>query len=176
MTTTKTFLGIPVDGDIVRGESKAEQRPLEEFSPLLQAVLDDDGIACFGWQQYTPYFNDGDPCIFSAHGVWVARHEDIAGTGDEGDFDKDGLTVSYGSPLGSYRDGKWVNDPEDPKRRNLVGATYDGPDQARYDRCRALDDAVESGAFDGVLLEAFGDHADITVKRDGITVEFYSHD
>jgi len=178
--TTNTFLGIPVDGDIVRGDRKPGQRPLEDLSPLIQAVLDDDGIACFGWHQFTPYFNDGEPCVFGARGVWAARHEDIAkaGTGDdeEQEFDKDDLMVDYGSPLGLYHGGQWVNDPSDPTRRNLVGARYEGPDQARYDRCKALSDAVGSGQFDDVLLEAFGDHAEITVRRSGITVEFYAHD
>ena len=167
--TTPTFLGIPVDGDIVRAERKAQQRPLEELAPLMQAILDDDGIACFGWTQYTPYFNDGDPCVFSAHAVWAARPED-------GDFDKDRLDVLYSGHLGSYEGGEWVPDPENPNRRIRVGAVYEGPDQARYDRCTALDAAIDSGQFDDVLLDAFGDHAEITVRRDGITVEFYEHD
>lgn len=25
----------------------------------------------FGWQQYTPRFNDGDPCTFGIHGGWL---------------------------------------------------------------------------------------------------------
>lgn len=34
----------------------------------------------------------------------------------------------------------------------------------------------ESGAFDTVLLKHFGDHAMVTVRKDGIEVEYYSHD
>ena len=144
---TVSFLGIPVDGDIVRGEKRAQQRPLEDLAPLIQAVLDDEGIACFGWYQYTPYFNDGDPCIFSAGTAWFARAEDLD---TDGGFNEHDLTV--------YGNGHLDNDPP------------------RHDRCKALSSAIDGGTFDDVLLEAFGDHAEITVKRDGIVVEFYEHD
>jgi len=162
MTTTRNFLGIPVDGDITRAEPRTRQRPLEDFSPLLQAVLDDPLVTEFGWRQFTPYFNDGDPCVFGAGSVWVR-------TCDDGeDADRDALDVEYHATLS-------------PRRWNAKAVRYEdierAPEKAAlYVHCEALADAVESGAFDEVLLEAFGDHADITVKRDGITVEFYEHD
>jgi hypothetical protein len=43
-------------------------------------------------------------------------------------------------------------------------------------QCSELARAIDGGAFDDVLLEAFGDHAEVTVRRDGITVGSYSHD
>lgn len=60
------------------------------------------------------------------------------------------------------------------RRYTRVG--YEGPDEARFDRCMELNRALESGAFDNVLLEHFGDHAMITVRKDGIEVKFYDHD
>ncbi len=175
--TTRTFLGIPVEGDINEGSKRTPQQPLEDLQPLLQALLDDDGIACFGWHQYTPFFNDGDPCVFSASSVWVARPEDLDPEADEDDEpDTDGLDVSYCTHLGKYTGGEWVPDPENPGQKKKVGATYEGPDQDRYDRCLALNGAIESGAFDDVLLGAFGDHAEITIRRSGIQVEYYGHD
>ncbi|MFI2124761.1 hypothetical protein ACH45E_26790 [Streptomyces sp. NPDC020299] len=163
MTDTRNFLGIPVQGDITRGESRGEQRPIEELQPILQAVLDDPTIVEFGWRQYTPYFNDGDPCTFGVHGTWVRT------TADE-DADEDDLEMWGHRSLGKipgHRDeatGTWVTDP------------YEGPDEARYLCCKALESAVEGGHFENVLLDAFGDHAEITVRHDGIEVEFYSHD
>lgn len=175
--TTRTFLGIPVEGDINEGSKRPAQKSLEELQPLLQVLLDDEAIACFGWHQYTPFFNDGEPCVFSASAVWVARPEDLDPDIDEDDEqDTDSLDVSYNDHLGSYEGGEWVPDPENPGRNKLVGEAYEGPDQARYDRCMALYNAVDSGEFDNVLLEAFGDHARITVRRDGIQVDSYEHD
>jgi hypothetical protein len=166
---TTNFLGIPVQGDITRGSDRVEQKPIEELQPILQAVLDDPTIVEFGWRQYTPYFNDGDPCTFSAHGTWVRT------TADE-DVDEDELEMWGHRSLGKTEGGEWVDDPDRPGRRKKVGEQYEGPDEARYRRCKALEGAIEGGHFEHVLLDSFGDHANITVRRDGIEVEFYDHD
>lgn len=168
MTQQQNFLGIPVEGDIIRSDRK-NQRPLEDFQPILQAVLDDPTIVEFGWRQYTPYFNDGDPCTFGAHGTWVRTTTDQ-------DADDDYLDVWGSHPsLGQMTGGEWVDNP-DGYGRTKVGEKYEGPDEARYQRCKALEKAIDGGEFDDVLLNAFGDHANITIRRDGIEVEFYEHD
>lgn len=164
---TTNFLGIPINGDITKGDTRVEQKPIEELQPILQAVLDDPTITEFGWRQYTPYFNDGEPCTFSAHGTWVR-------TADDTDADEDELEMWGHRTLGNVTT-EWAENPENG-RRERTGETYEGPDRARYDRCKALEKAVEGGHFEHVLLDAFGDHAEITVRRDGIEVEFYEHD
>lgn len=164
---TTNFLGIPINGDITRGSDRVEQKPIEELQPILQAVLDDPTIAEFGWRQSTPYFNDGEPCTFGVHGTWVRTDADK-------DADEDELEMWGHRTLGKVTT-TWGDDPT-TNRRVAESETYEGPDRARYDRCKALEKAVEGGAFDHVLLDAFGDHANITVRRDGIQVEFYDHD
>lgn len=164
---TTNFLGIPVHGDITRGETRVDQKPIEELQPILQAVLDDPTIVEFGWRQYTPYFNDGDPCTFSVHGTWVRTSVDE-------DADEDELEMWGHRTLGEVTT-QWADTPENG-RRVKTGETYEGPDRARYDRCKALEKAVEGGHFENVLLDAFGDHAEITVRRTGIEIEFYEHD
>lgn len=161
---TMNFLGIPVEGDITPADKRTPQRPLEELAPILQAVLDDEGIARFGWHQYTPYFNDGDPCVFSASRVWVRTVDDT----DDG-IDTYDLEVSRTHPsLGNERwDGAASRWDTFVNERNDAG---------RYERCKEFSDAVEGGAFDDVLMEAFGDHAEITVTREGIMVESYEHE
>lgn len=164
---TTNFLGIPVHGDITRGATRTEQKPIEDLQPILQAVLDDPTIVEFGWRQYTPYFNDGEPCEFGVSGTWVRT------TADK-DAEEDELEMWGHRSLGEVTT-EWAENP-DTGRREKSGETYEGPDRARYDRCKALEKAVEGGAFEHVLLEAFGDHAEVTVRRTGIEVEFYSHD
>ena len=161
-----SFLGVPVYGDFDEPGQRKEQKPLSELQPLLQAVLDDEGIGHIGWTQYTPYFNDGDPCVFSVHAFWANPPEDA--TKDDEDYrDTDyGLHSVFG-----YRDSRW-----DADTRKYVDLDYDGPDEARYDRLVALKDAIEGGHFENVLLAAFGDHAEVTVRKDRIDVDHYSHD
>lgn len=211
-TTHTSFLGIPVDGSIHRGERRTPQRPLSELEPLIRAVLADPTIHSFGWHQYTPYFNDGEPCVFSTGDVWIrtiddvekpepsqeqvdnleklrdALHDGLISTatfdqaykdvyghaeGEEPDEDEDDYTYELGynkHPSLGHRETSYTG------RYEKVYGDYVGPDEARYDRCKALADAIGSDAFDDVLLEAFGDHARITVTANGITVEEYSHD
>jgi hypothetical protein len=171
--TKRNFLGMPVSGDITQGSTRVEQKPIEELAPLFQAVLDDPTIVEFGWRQYTPYFNDGDTCEFKVRGTWVRTTAEPEGAVDEyGDEYEDGysLDVDYHPSLGKVK-SDW-----NEETRKFENKRYEGPDEGRYDRCQALDSALQSGAFDNVLLKNFGDHAMVTVRKDGIEVEYYSHD
>lgn len=178
-----SFLGIPVDGDITRGDKRVPQKPLSELEPLMRAVLADDFIDSFGWRQYTPYFNDGEPCVFSVGDPWFRTTEDVtrktAGSDDEDEDDyedDDSFSVSYGEhPTLGKQDYTWDN-PRDWENRRKVYGPYNGGYQQSYMVCAALSDAINSGAFEDVLLEAFGDHASVKVTASGITVDSYEHD
>lgn len=198
-TPAKNFLGIPITGDIQRGSQRVPQKPLEELAPLMQALLDDPSIAWFGWRQYTPYFNDGEPCEFNVHGALAVMLDDAeldppAVTGCQ----KCGEQVDANVQQYCPKCGRSVPTLEDIRdelmdtlydgveysgvlgERKYIGGgkrgPYQGPDEARYDRCLALEKALDSGAFDDVLLEHFGDHCTVRVSREGIVVEEYGHD
>ena len=154
MTTTRNFLGIPVDGDIHHDSVyRAAQRPVEDLHPALQAVLDDPNVVEFGWTQYTPYFNDGDPCEFSVYGLWLRTPEDVG-----------------------YDDNRYALELDDHRTMGGYNSVRAKKYQGTWDTARALDNLIQSGAFNEVLLETFGDHAYITVRKDKIEVEAYSHD
>jgi hypothetical protein len=172
MTTATNFLGMPVSGEITQGSARTEQKPIEELAPLFQALLDDPTIVEFGWSQYTPYFNDGEVCEFSVHYLWVRTTAEADGVADKyGEPYVPGyeLDVNYHPSLGKVK-------YDYNKEGHYVPVAYEGPDEDRYNRCQDLSRALQSGAFDNVLLEHFGDHAMVTVRNDGIEVEFYSHD
>lgn len=157
---TSNFLGIPIEGDFY-SRGQVAQKPLSELQPLLRALLDDDFIVEFGWRQYTPYFADGEVCEFGVEDLWVRTDRDT-----EVD-DIDDLLV-----------GEWYGEhPTLGELRITDGqAVYQGSERERAERARELADALASGAFDEVLADAFGDHAQVTVRRDGIQVDFYDHD
>jgi len=163
---TDTFFGVPIRGDISQGGSRVEQKPASELAPLVQAMLDDPTIVEFGWRQYTPYFNDGAVCEFSAYGLWVRTETDT----DPEDEDELGLDYGVHPSLGGF---PYKTNPETGRYERQ---SYEGSDKARYDRAQTLTAAIEGGAFENVLLDKFGDHASITVRRDGVEVEFYEHD
>lgn len=48
--------------------------------------------AAVSWRQYTPYFNDGDPCYFRVGEMSLHLHEDE----EDEDYDPDGGYDTYG--------------------------------------------------------------------------------
>lgn len=156
---TSTFLRLPIDGDIIR-HGKENQITKEQFAELVEALLDDDNVVEFGWHQYTPYFNDGETCVFGASSLWIRTVADADVEIDDGDE----LSM-WAHP--SLSGSRWEGGRK---------VTYDVtmPDTARA--AHALDQAIDRGSADAVLLELFGDHANVTVTKSGISVEFYSHD
>lgn len=108
------------------------------------------------WVQYTPYFNDGDPCYF---GVWgfdpsIVKPEESEDSEDEDDEDLYDDDYTYGERLSALADS---SDPELQKIAEAVRElTRDIPDD--------------------VLENVFGDHCKIVATRDGFDVREYSHD
>ena len=146
--TDNSVAGIAIHGDVQHGHRRPDQKPLEDLVPLFQAVLADPGVEEFIWDQYTPYFNDGDPCEFGIHGCYSLNSDAVSLREEVGDFDK-----------WEYETGRYGN------------ANARIPESAN-----ALADAIEGGQFENVLLEHFGDHTEVTLKADGFHVEFYDHD
>lgn len=158
---TTTFLGMKVNGDITRSDKK-DQRPIAEFGAVLAAALAQPGVTEIRWDQYTPYFNDGEPCVFSA------RFPTFVVDGVEAeDFpyhDNESRMV-----LGT-REIVW-------HRGSRVEGPYSGPNEDRYDALSRLQWALVDGEFDDALLAQFGDHATVrVVPHDGIYVESVDHD
>lgn len=191
MTTTNVRLT-----DARRKAEEAQKQIVEAQKVMAESVkevLSDGMNAIFQhypflgsvhWTQYTPYFNDGEPCVFSAHfypGInslkdiedgteskWSEEHgEDFASKCDEKRY------VGYDS---STRTSKYEpNDAHDPAYtacENEITALFKGL-QGESTGPRNWD--VPS-TFDMALLQAFGDHARVVITRSGIEVDTCDHD
>lgn len=106
------------------------------------------------WTQYTPYFNDGDACTFSIHGIYVYQKPE---EGDDAD--------DSGHELGSLN--FYLTRPEYLKGNEWI--TKELADEGK--RVSQLLYANESA-----LEAAFGDHMEIVATIDGVTADEYSHD
>lgn len=194
--TTRTFLGIPIDGDITDAR-RTPQRTLEEFAPILQAVIDDPLFRACGWRQYTPYFNDGEACEFSAYGFWIHTTLDRSTSKDVDQLAKLRSLLDAGiltQPEFDTALDRLPDEDDDPDENDdfdigygthpTLGGTegygtdgrYVGEHEDTWRNARALSDAIDAGTFYDVLLAAFGDHAKVVVYREGISVESYEHD
>lgn len=153
----------------------------EYFTEIFENYPD---LLAVRWAQYTPYFNDGDPCEFGVNEPYFK----IVGMGEETweyDDDED-EQLGYTSIYSLY---EWVPDgpPEKRERRawdyvNRVHRveeyvhqpTKRGNFHPLYEVATKISSDLQANSR---LLElAIGDHAEVTVTRDKITVEEYHHD
>jgi hypothetical protein len=73
----RLFLDLPVTGEHAFEDIRySAPRPLAELEPLFRAVLDDEGVAEFGWRQSDP---DDDPLDAYVSGVWFRAAADAEG-------------------------------------------------------------------------------------------------
>jgi hypothetical protein len=161
-----------------------------------------DDFVGFRWAQYIPGFNDGDPCVFNTGEVTV-RYADIPGEDDEnpeGD-NEDGWVYTAdqwvtGGPITRSRRrdktqaeydadvAEWKSRPYNAGRevssytisRDVwedipTGVTVEKRSNA--DAVEKLAGLIESSAFDHALQEAFGDNAEVTLTKEGFSVEYY---
>ena len=107
-------------------------------------------VEAFRWHQYTPHFNDGEACTFGVHDLMI-RNADSPEEG--GDYDDGFDYLDCHEWDGNQRVAK-----TDDKSKALA---------ALSENFRSLRDIME---------ELFGDHAQVTVTREGVEVDEYSHD
>lgn len=101
----------------------------------------------FSWTQYTPYFNDGEPCEFSVYKDYITV------TDTDGNVDDEICGSSIRRMLDTGKD--WRGNPATPTELEVMG----------LDVSDVLDQFT-----DEEFLMMFSDHAKMTVYRDG-TVE-----
>lgn len=156
MTTTeatKTVGGRPITGEI----SYYSERPLPEQKELTDGFiqkLDEmfaKGATHVKWEQYTPYFNDGDPCNFGL-GEWYVKLPDTA----------EDAGADYGDGWESSYDLHERFEEDDPRYSILDGLGYQGGFNVRE---YYID-----------LNKVFGDPATVIATPEGFNVEFYDHE
>lgn len=113
-----------------------------------QIFADFPELISVSWRQYTPYFNDGDTCTFRACNEYPAFV--ILVDGEEVEDEE-------------FSPSEWAKKYMDEKLLPF------------YDKMTAVQQWLS--AFDeDYLLATFGDHAQVTLTRDGVDVGSYDHD
>lgn len=131
------------------------ERSKEMFTTVSKLLFEKHpALESFQWQQYTPYFNDGEECTFSANKDYLS----INGIEADTNFKDKEITNYSGANKAPY-----------PMKTN---------EDYNPDLALAEEDAIEflSNIDDSVLRDLFGDHVEITVFKDRTEVEEYDHD
>lgn len=139
-----TFLGIKVEGNY-GGWSRAIQEPIENLYPYFKTAFDDYGVKAVMWEQYTPGFNDGDPCEFGVRDPKVTTNEVVAAA--------------------------WLNEEEPDMDLAYPGKDlyYDEWEYESYsshpdgDHVNSIDVPVAAGRFEDALRAVFGNDTKVVV-------------
>jgi hypothetical protein len=139
-------------------QEKSSKIFLSSFKNLFEET---PKLKSFAWTQYTPYFNDGDTCYFSANTDYLIINGDQE---DDASWAQEKKVISWGT----YNRDKRI---------------YEGrieQDNPEYDK--ELSEAVDKvkkflNLFDDKFYQdQFGDHTMVTVTPNGIDTEDYDHD
>jgi len=159
----------------------------EKGEPALRALFDavlQEGITAVVWQQYTPYFNDGDACVFGVGDFYpftedtpLTRYTEEGLRLDEAaahNFSAETMT-DYSQVVRTWEEPvSWGNGT----RTRREYATVPNPD---YSPARAaVWEQFNPSPFEDVLEAVFGDHAEVTATRNDqgevvFIVEHYDH-
>lgn len=149
---------------------------IEELRPSFKSIFESffdkyKDVTGVRWKQYTPYFNDGEPCEFSVHSLEYLRND---AKDDDGDYE-DGWMLAASSWL--FENPHDDKDGYKARRRKELSEPWGSEEKyVEFNNdFNELDDAIQNIPED-VMQDLFGDHAEIIVTRDGIEVEEYSHD
>lgn len=137
-------------------------------------------IEAVAWNQYTPYFNDGEPCVFGVGFLFG-----LSKSSDE-DFDVDDISSAYDL---EYRTFPYDIKPSDFKYANRHKyPSYEADIQA-YEKCVAENPRYEvicegwkelkdilASIPDEIYENVFDDHVTVIATKNGIITKEYDHD
>ena len=132
------------------------------FTDLTKTIFEDHPkVKSFGWNQFTPYFNDGETCEFSANTDYIHINGEPV---DESDWINETKITNYGT---------WNREKRVYEGRTEVpNLDYDPELSAASDEIREFLSNFDNDFF----LSQFGDHAEITITSEGVSVDEYEHD
>lgn len=132
------------------------------FTDLTKTIFEDHPkVKSFGWNQYTPYFNDGETCEFSANVDYIQMNGEAV---DESEWISETKITNYGT---------WNREKREYEGRTEVpNLDYDPELVTASDEIREFLRNFDNDFF----LSQFGDHAEITITAEGVSVDEYEHD
>ena len=143
-------------------------------------------IKAVGWNQYTPYFNDGEPCEFSVGDFYAIAEDQKLSDEDDENIDLDDINSAYeieemnfpynGKPSEFVYDNRHKYESYNQDIVSYEKAVTENP---RYEiiceQWNELNDILRS-IPEEIFMNAFDDHVFVLATKDGIDTKEYSHD
>ena len=147
-----------------------QEKATELFKEVTKEFFETNpAITAIKWTQYTPYFADGDPCVFSVNeptftNAPVEELENVSAWGEyEGEDESIWAVEAYAlNSTNNYY-----------KEQQEQIAQSGGVD---IESCSFISKTICSSEMEDVMCDMFGDHVIVTATRDGFEVDDYDHD
>jgi len=139
-----------------------------EFHGLFKEFFaQNQSVKCIVWNQYTPYFADGDPCTFRVNEMYASTTMYEGGRGEEMEG------VIEGKPSQYYFD----NYPTNEWCKSVV-EKYNSLDEDERKTSENVQQFLNliNKIPDEIYESLFGDHVTVIATADGIETEEYDHD
>lgn len=171
---------------ITRNSNKQSEKLFKQALKVLFKEYPE--LSCFSWHQYTPYWNDGDECTFSASTDYLTLKIDGKNYEDKSTYQFDELL------------SKLKNKDKEQKRieKELEDAKKEKSGDNKWkierlqDELSELNDNIEEVERNRDIIanisslldcfnqeffkDSFGDHVTVLVTRDGIETDAYEHE
>ncbi len=151
-----------------KAKRELEQMMAAEGQNIVHELLDEfvkstKGVESVRWKQYTPFFDDGNPCTFSIHEVSVKLTEDYY-------FDVTGRSMDK-----AEEDDVFLNSWNVSRYDSFTGSLVSNNNGKAL--IFALKNLEKKLNDEEMLLEkTFGDHASVTYYRGDFFLEDCNHD
>lgn len=169
--------------EIEESQKKILERSKVVFKDVSQEIFEEyPSLESFSWVQYTPYFNDGDECVFGVHadsdyGIEINETsvDDYEGDGPDWETDEElggYFLKSSGEKLGNDYNSIKGLDWNDWEHRYVYSSK-------KWPDLTGIHNIISTfiGTFDEQTLKImFGDHAKVVVYRDRVEVDEYDHE
>lgn len=142
----------------------------KQINSISDSIFDDfrqhifskyEQLESFGWTQYTPYFNDGEACLFFANTDYLIINGDYAEDSDW--FSKENI-INW---------GQWNRE-----LKIHEGRVEESNNNYNEVLVNAYNEIVEflSNFDNDYYLTKFGDHAEVIVTKNSVDISDYDHD
>lgn len=174
---TDNLFGRTLKGGVQSDDTWPKQENTQVLIDKLDELLVMDNVSAVRWDQYTPSFNDGEPCRFNVGGAYV-RLEGLKA-------DEDGFETA---------EGDWYDEEEEIFLGTYDLYTYptkeDGtveygehiyevqgiPTKDIKDKLEEFESLLDNKAHYVWLMSSFGDPARVTATGDEFEVESCEHE
>lgn len=148
-----------------RFQAKAQ----ELFKETTKEFFDKNpGITAIIWTQYTPFFNDGESCVFSVGEPYFtnANEEQMDDVTSYGEYE--------GEDEGVWSESDWIfTSDSDYCRERREGMDFTQIDGRSISKFSSM---IQSSEMEDVMEAMFGDHVRVVATRDGFDVQDHDHD